>query len=210
VPKTARGRTRKRTIVEAAAALTYARGVRATSMDDVAGAAGVGKGQLYHYFRTREELLCAVLEYQLDGVMGEYERFRTDTWSGLRGWLDALLEGQQSRAFGGCPVGSLAAELSAESDDLRVCVAGAFARWERELAASLVQMKGRGALARSARPHELAEATLATIQGGYLLSSAAADLRPMRRALSAAYARLRAGAEPLRRTTGVDRPVQKM
>ncbi len=191
MPKTSRGRERKQAIIEAAAALVYARGVRATSMDDVGRAAGVGKGQLYHYFSTREDLLGAVLEHQLDQVMGEYERFRTDTWKGLRRWFDALLEGQRSRGFGGCPVGSLAAELSAESDELRACVAKAFDRWESSLAASLARMRTRGALSRSARPRELAQITLAAIQGGYLLSSAAADIRPMQRALAAAYARLR-------------------
>jgi len=191
VPKTSRGRERKQAIIEAAAALVYARGVRATSMDDVGRAAGVGKGQLYHYFSTRENLLGAVLEHQLDQVMGEYERFRTDTWKGLRGWFDALLVGQLSRGFGGCPVGSLAVELSAESDELRACVAQAFDRWESSLAASLARMRKRGALSRSARPRELAQITLAAIQGGYLLSSAAADISPMQRALAAAYARLR-------------------
>lgn len=203
-PKTSRGRERKQAIIEAAAALVYARGVRATSMDDVGRAAGVGKGQLYHYFSTREDLLGAVVEHQLDQVMGEYERFRTDTWSGLRGWFDALLEGQRCRGFGGCPVGSLAAELSAENDELRGCVAQAFDRWESSLAASLTRMKMRGALTRSARPHELAQTTLAAIQGGYLLSSAAADTRPLQRALSAAYARLRAAAEPRRTSPKVD------
>lgn len=202
-PKTARGRERKQAIIEAAAALVYERGVRATSMDDVGRSAGVGKGQLYHYFSRREDLLDAVVEHQLGQVMGDYERFRTDTWSGLRGWFDTLLEGQRSRGFGGCPVGSLAAELSAESDELHARVGHAFARWESSLAASLAQMRTRGALSRSARPRELAQVTLAGIQGGYLLSSAAADIRPMQRALSAAYARLRDAAEP-KRSASVD------
>jgi TetR/AcrR family transcriptional repressor of nem operon len=198
-PKTAGGRERKRAITEAAAALVYERGVRATSMDDVGRAAGVGKGQLYHYFSGREELLGTVLEHQLGLVLGELEDFRTDTWSGLRRWFDALLVGHQARDFGGCPVGSLAAELSAESEALGVRVARAFGAWESSLAASLARMKKRGALSRSARPHELAQVTLAAIQGGYLLSSAAGDIRPMRRSLSAAYGRLRAAAEPKHR-----------
>jgi TetR/AcrR family transcriptional regulator, transcriptional repressor for nem operon len=206
-PKTAGGRERKRAIVEAAAALVYERGVRATSMGDVGRAAGVGKGQLYHYFSGREELLGAVLDHQLDLVLGEYDGFRTDTWSGLRRWFDGLLVGQQSRGFGGCPVGSLAAEMSIESEALRVHVARAFGAWESSLAASLARMKKRGALSRSARPCELAQVTLAAIQGGYLLSSAAGDIRPMKRALSAAYGRLRAAAGPKRRSgpTGTER-----
>lgn len=44
----------------------------------------------------------------------------------------------------------------------------------------------------SARPTVLAQTTLAAIQGGYLLSTARHDIRPMRTALAAAYAQLRA------------------
>ena len=49
-PRTTRGRERKGAIVEAAAALMYQRGVRATGVDEVLVASGAGKSQFYHYF----------------------------------------------------------------------------------------------------------------------------------------------------------------
>ncbi len=191
-PKTARGRERKSAIVRAAAALMYERGVRATGLEDVLADSGSGKGQFYHYFSSKDDLAAAVLEHQLTTVLGELEDFRLDTWSGIRGWFDALLEGQQQRGFKGCPVGSLAIELSACGRDMQRRVADAFSRWEIILAGGLAAMKARRALDRSARPELLAEATLATIQGGYLLSTAHHDIGPMRTALAAAYTRLRA------------------
>jgi len=193
-PTTRRGRERKGEIVSAAAALMYERGVRATGLDEVLAAAGCGKSQLYHYFSSKDELTAAVLEHQLALVLGELGRFRLDTWGGMRAWFDALVDGQAKRGFRGCPVGSLAAEMSAAGADSQQRVANAFARWERMLAEDLGRMKEQGRLTGSARPRTLAQTTLASIQGGYLLSTARRDIRPMRAALAAAYARLRSFA----------------
>ncbi len=44
-------------IVEAAAALMYERGVRGATVDEVLAAADAGKGQFYHYFQSKEELV---------------------------------------------------------------------------------------------------------------------------------------------------------
>ncbi len=191
-PKTARGRERKNAIIKAAAALMYERGVRATGVEDVLVASGSGKSQFYHYFSSKDSLVAAVLEYQLVTVMGELGEFRLDTWSGIQSWFDALLEGQQQREFRGCPLGSLAVELSACGPDMQRRVADAFSRWESVLAHGLASMKARRGLDSSARPELLAEATLAAIQGGYLLSTAYHDIRPMRTALATAYSQLRA------------------
>ncbi len=191
-PKTARGKGRKEAIISAAAALMYDRGVRGTGVEDVLAASGAGKSQFYHYFSDKDDLVASVLEHQLVAVLGELEEFRLDTWSGIRAWFDVLLEGQEQRRFKGCPVGSLAVELSAADADMRGRVDDAFSRLESALAEGLASMKSSGALDRSARPAALAEATLAAIQGGYLLSTVHQDIRPMRTALTSAYTQLRA------------------
>ena len=190
-PKTQRGRESRAAIVRAAAQLMYKRGVRATSVDDVLIAAGAGKSQLYHYFDGRSELLAAVVDHQLRGVLGDQARFELDTWSGLRAWFDSLVERQRERDFRGCPVGSLVAEILAEDDGLRDVVAAAFARWEQELALVFARMRESGRLAPSTRPDELARHVLPAIQGGYLLSTIRRDPEPMREALDAAFERLR-------------------
>jgi len=191
-PKTARGRERRRAIISAAAALMHERGVQATGIDEVLVACRCGKGQFYHYFQSKDDLLAAVLEYQLESVLGELEDFRLDTWRGLRAWFDRLLARQERRGFRGCPVGSLAVELSPSTPGLQGLIAEAFARWETVLADAFASMKRKGSLGPDAQPVLLAEAVLVAIQGGYLLSTAHLDARPMRTALDAAYQQLRA------------------
>lgn len=193
-PKTQRGRRSRDAIVRAAATLMYERGVRATSIDDVLLAAPAGKSQLYHYFDTKEDVAAAVLEHQIAQVLDQQAAFRLETWTGLRAWFDALLEGQRAHAYRGCPVGSMAAEMSAMSDDMRERVGAIFSRWQRTLEDAFTEMKSRGLLGPEARPEALAAVTLAQIQGGYLLSAASQTVRPMKQALDAAYASLRSYA----------------
>ncbi|MCA1676267.1 MAG: TetR/AcrR family transcriptional regulator, partial [Actinobacteria bacterium] len=101
-PKTARGRQRKRAIISAAAALMYEHGVKATAVDDVLVASGCGKSQFYHYFSSKDDLVAAVLDLQLETVFDGVSEFRLDTWSGIRAWFDSLIAGQEQRGFKGC------------------------------------------------------------------------------------------------------------
>lgn len=172
----------------------YERGVHVTSIDDVLLKAGAGKSQLYHYFDTKEDLAAAVLEYQLAQVLDQLGGFRLQTWTGIRAWFAALVEAQKARGYSGCPVGSLAVEMTAISDDMAARVATAFGRWQRVLEEKLAEMQANGRLATGARTDDLAATTLAQIQGGYLLSTAMQDIEPMERALEAAYQGLRARA----------------
>lgn len=190
-PKTRRGRERRDALVSAAAQLMYERGVRATSLEEILDAAGAGKSQLYHYFASKDDLAVAVLEYQLTQVLGEQRRFRLETWSGLRSWFAALVAGQEARSLNGCPLGSLAVEMSGMGNELGARVADAFLQWQTSLEEAFGDMRARGLLRESAVPSELAEVTLAAIQGGYLLSSAERDIGPMARSLKAALAHLR-------------------
>ena len=189
----------KRAIISAAAALMYEHGVKATGVDDVLVASGCGKSQFYHYFSSKEDLVAAVLELQLETVFDGLGEFRLDTWRGIRAWFASLISGQEQRGFRGCPVGSLAIELSASSPNMQRHVARSFSRWETILADSFTTMKSKGLLAPGAQPVLLAETTLTAIQGGYLLSTARRDIRPMQTALAAAYTQLRASrARPTR------------
>ncbi|PZR68202.1 MAG: TetR family transcriptional regulator [Solirubrobacterales bacterium] len=190
-PKTRRGEERRDAIVHAAAKLIYERGLRGTSLEDILRAADAGKSQMYHYFSSKDDLAAAVLEHQLAQVLGQQQQFRLETWSGLRAWFDALLEGQKARELRGCPVGSLAVEMSATSEELKARVADAFLRWQSTLEQAFEKMRSRGLIETDATPAELAQTTLAAIQGGYLLSTAEQDLQPMARSLKLAYTHLR-------------------
>ena len=64
---------RPRELLEAALAVFSQRGFRNTRLDDVAEAAGVTKGAIYHYFDTKEELLLSVIEHYQSLAFGRAE-----------------------------------------------------------------------------------------------------------------------------------------
>lgn len=171
---TARGQAARARIVETAARLMHVNGVAGTSVDEVLAEAKAGKSQFYHYFDTKAELVEAVLEFQA-GV-GEAEQAaifaRTPGWEGIRAWLDAVVEAQKSTGYrGGCPVGSMAAELAERDPRLRTRLGEAFERKRSALAGRLWELRRKELLSEDADPDALAGFVLATLQGALLLAS---------------------------------------
>jgi hypothetical protein len=116
-----------------------------------------------------------VLEIQHSGLGS------LDTIDSLTKWRD-LMVGilTEMQCAGGCPLGSLASDLSESDPVARVQLAGAFAQWEGLIRDGLVQMQERGELAADADPADLAVAMLAAVQGGLLLSQVRRDPAPLR------------------------------
>lgn len=195
-PRTTKGRATRDRVLGAATALVFERGVADTTLDDVRAAAKVSKGQLYHYFADKEDLIHAVIDRTIQQVLAAQPRL-TDlsSWTAISRWLDDLVELQVARqATGGCPIGGLAGQL-AETDELaRQALAAGFDRWEEPLRIGLEKMRSQGKLQRGADPARLATATLAAIQGGLVLTQTRRDPRQLRVALDAAYAYLRSFA----------------
>ena len=63
-------KTRK-AILEAAVRLFGEKGFEATSIDELAQAAGIGKGTVYTYFKTKNDILIAYCEDGLDNLRDE-------------------------------------------------------------------------------------------------------------------------------------------
>ncbi|MDQ3950529.1 MAG: TetR/AcrR family transcriptional regulator, partial [Gemmatimonadota bacterium] len=55
-------------IIAAADRLLARQGFRGTTMEDVATAAGIGKGTTYLYFRSKQELALAVVDAHIAGT----------------------------------------------------------------------------------------------------------------------------------------------
>jgi TetR/AcrR family transcriptional regulator, transcriptional repressor for nem operon len=195
-PPTGKGRATRDRVVDAAAALVFEHGVAGTTLDDVRTAARVSKSQLYHYFADKDDLIHAVIDHTVRQVLDAQPRLADlSSWAAIAAWMDDLVGLQVERdAAGGCPIGSLAGEL-AESDEVaRAALADGFERWEEPLRRGLESMRAAGKLRRGADPTRLATATLASIQGGLVLTQTRRDPQQLRIALDAAYVYLRSFA----------------
>jgi AcrR family transcriptional regulator len=65
--------TRRDELLELAAAMFAERGLRATTVRDIADAAGILSGSLYHHFKSKEEMVDEVLRTFLDWLFGRYQ-----------------------------------------------------------------------------------------------------------------------------------------
>ena len=195
-PRTDKGRATRDRVLDAATELVFEHGVAGTTLDDVRAAANVSKGQLYHYFADKGDLVHAVIDRTVEQVLGAQPRLTNlSSWAAIAAWFDDLVQLQVDRhAIGGCPIGSLAGELVETDEQARIELAAGFDRWEAPLREGLRQMQADGMLRRSADPARLATATLAAIQGGLVLTQARRDPQQLRIALDAAYAYLRSFA----------------
>ena len=168
----AKGAETRLRIIRTAADLFHKQGVRATSPDDIIEASRTGKGQFYHYFKSKEGLIHEVLQAHLDAIRNgtapvEYE---ISSWKGLERWFQAHVELQKRFAMTrGCPFGTIGNEVT-ESDELvRQDLSLIFEVMKNKLAVFFLQEKSRGRLMKAVDPEQMADFCIACIQGGMLI-----------------------------------------
>jgi AcrR family transcriptional regulator len=194
---TAKGRATRARIVAAASELVFAHGVARTGIDDVRQAAGVSASQLYHYFNDKDDLVRAVIAHQTDGVLDAQRPLldNLDSFAALEQWRDMLVGFQEQRhCAGGCPIGSIAAELADDDPGAREDLAAGFERWEAPIRAGLARMREHGDLRADTDTDALALALLAALQGGLLLTQTRRSTEPLRTGLDAMIAHIRTHA----------------
>ena len=180
--------------MERAAELFAGRGIAATTVDEVLAAAGAGKGQFYHYFRSRDELAAAAVGFRCAQVVAGLTRALggVSSLAGLEEALEGFTAGFEQGGLPGCPIGTLAAEVAGRNEEARLQAAAGFDAWERLLADALERMRQRGELRADASPAVLATGLLASIEGGMVLSQARKDMAPLRVAVDAGLGQVRA------------------
>ena len=191
---TAKGLATRRRIVAAAAELVFAHGVARTSVEDVQQQAGVSASQLYHYFADKDDLMRAVIAHQTVGILDAQRPVldELDSFSALERWRDLLVDLQEERhCVGGCPIGSMAAELADDDPRARAELAAGFERWEAPIRDGLARMRDRGDLRPDTDTGSLALALLVALQGGLLLTQTRRDTTPLRTGLDTVLAHIR-------------------
>jgi len=194
---TAKGLATRTRIISAAAELVFAHGVARTGIEDVQQQAGVSASQMYHYFTDKNDLIRAVIAHQTDGILAAQRPVldELDTFAALERWRDLLIDMQEKRhCVGGCPIGSIAAELADDDPHARADLAAGFERWEAPIRAGLARMRARGDLRPDTDTDALALALLVALQGGLLLTQTRRDTAPLRAGLDTVLAHIRTHA----------------
>jgi TetR/AcrR family transcriptional repressor of nem operon len=165
-----RGSGKRERLAAAAARVLHEQGVERTTLADIARAADVPVGNVYYYFKTKDDLVEAAIDTQADGLTATIDSLdalatpQERLTALVRGWVG----GRDLAARYGCPTGTLAAELDKRDDGLDRAVAEVMRRlldWIETQFAAMGRDDSR----------ELAVALLAAYQGISLLTNAFRD-----------------------------------
>ena len=172
--------TRQR-LVEAARELFLAKGYEATSVADVLARAEVNSGSLYYFFKTKEQLLLAVLDEYVDLLEPMILRPVFERVSDPLDRVFAVLAGYRqmlvmSDCRAGCPIGNLALEMSEKSEVVREKIALNFRNWRRAIRECLFDARDR--LPPDLDRHKLAAFILTVMEGGVMQARVHRSLEP--------------------------------
>jgi TetR/AcrR family transcriptional regulator, transcriptional repressor for nem operon len=108
-------RSTREDIVAAADRLFYRQGFGDTSFSDISGAVGISRGNFYHHFKSKDEILDAVIEARLANtqrMLDEWEASGNKPADRIRSFIHILIRNKADIQAYGCPVGTLQSELS--------------------------------------------------------------------------------------------------
>lgn len=87
-------RTTRDLIVETADRLFYERGFDHTSFADIAGPVGISRGNFYYHFKSKDEILDAVIERRLANtaaMLATWTEGDDDPSARIRSFIDMLI-----------------------------------------------------------------------------------------------------------------------
>lgn len=167
-----RGAEARLRIIRAAADLFHKQGVGATSPDQVIEASRTGKGQFYHYFKSKEGLVHEVLQTYLDDIAKGTAplSYEINSWEDLERWFLSNIELQKRFSMTrGCPFGTIGNEVTENDELIRQDLSLIFEVVKNRLATFFIKEKAKGLLAPDAKEEQMADFCIATIQGAMLL-----------------------------------------
>ena len=104
-------------LLDAATQLIHQQGFKHTTLADIAEQSEVPLGNVYYYFKTKEDLASAVIndrKEDLNNIIDGWEKVYQDPRQRLLAYLDLLDSHKDSIAKNGCPIGGLCQELNKE------------------------------------------------------------------------------------------------
>ena len=102
-------------IVEAADRLFYWQGYAHTSFSDIADAVQISRGNFYYHFKSKDEILDAVIGVRLANTRKMLEQWKIEgkqPADRIRSFIHILIANRADIKRYGCPVGTLSVELA--------------------------------------------------------------------------------------------------
>ena len=111
-----RASDKRERLIESATKLFHQAGCKDTSIADIAEDSGVPLGNVYYYFKSKDDLVSAVIEERKEAIKAEAMKWEAnpDPKQRLLSLLDLQISRKDEIAKYGCPIGSMCQELDKE------------------------------------------------------------------------------------------------
>jgi len=116
-----KGEGNRQRIIDAADNLFYRHGYNQTSFQDISDVTGIPRGNFYYYFKTKDEILGAVVNSRIAGLtifLNQCEAEADDARERLLLFSNMLEYRRDDVIQSGCPIGSLSSELAKDDNEL--------------------------------------------------------------------------------------------
>jgi TetR/AcrR family transcriptional regulator, transcriptional repressor for nem operon len=116
-------------IVDAADRLFYEQGFERTSFAAIAETVGISRGNFYYHFKTKDEILEAVIDTRLAStrrMLADWSEGSTSPLDRVRRFVDIVITNSDDIERYGCPVGTLTSELAKIDHTSRSQAVGVF------------------------------------------------------------------------------------
>ena len=158
-------------LVAAATQLLHQQGIERTTLAEIANAADVPAGNVYYYFKTKDEVIATVIEahaQQVKTTLASIDAHHRSPKSRLKAFVREFSDQSELVAQHGCPLGSLCSEIGkragpssfAEAELMRLLI-----EWAEEQFRSLDRRDA----------HDLALDLVAAYEGNALLANTLHD-----------------------------------
>lgn len=130
-------------IVEAADRLFYERGFEHTSFADIAAEVQISRGNFYYHFRTKDEILDAVIRQRLENTQAMLDGWEAEgagPVERITSFIQILIVNQTKIMAFGCPVGTLTSELAKLDHPSQAGATGLFSLFRHWLARQFALM----------------------------------------------------------------------
>lgn len=172
----------------AAQGLIESGGYHGAGLNQVLAASGAPRGSLYFHFPSgKDQLVAEALEragQEISALVRDLADAGPDTAAVVGSLLDVLADRLETSGWSkGCPVATVALEVSASNETLRQVCAEVYRSWESTL-------EGRLAADGHPAPQDTATAILALVEGALLLARVQRSREPFARVARAVAALL--------------------
>lgn len=183
-PKTAPKQDTKLVLIEAGINIMMEKGYNNTGIQEVLSSVGVPKGSFYHYFDSKEDFACNIIEHfdqcysnrilesLRDKTISPVKRLKKYCQTGK-----ANLLAQECRK--GCLIGNLSQEMADQSETLRVCLSRVMGKWRDMFAGCIEEGQKNGEISSSFSPNAMAELFLSGWEGAVMRAKATKSVEPL-------------------------------